>query len=86
MQLNENFKPGDVAYIIMRNPHAQGVANVQEAQVSESPDDPEQLALFIHETYYPMNDEVAIFKTEQEAEQVYQEAFGTVGDGDELNG
>ena len=79
MQLN--FRPGEVVYIIIRNPHAQDVANIQQAAVVEDPDKPGELALFIHETYYPLTDEVAVYQTEQEAEQVFHEAFGLPEDG-----
>lgn len=75
MNVNENLNPGEVVYIIIRNPHAQDVANVQQAAVVENPDKPSELALFIHETYYPLTDEVAIYKTENEAEQVFYDTF-----------
>lgn len=73
-----NLNPGEVVYVIIRNPHAQNVANVQEAAVVRHPDSPNQLALFLYETYYPLTDEVAVYTTEEEAEQAYQEAFGSL--------
>lgn len=73
---NESFSAGEVVYVIIRNPHAQDVANVQQAAVIQNPEKPEELALFIHETYYPITEELAIYKSEEEAEQVFQEAFG----------
>ncbi|MCM3241082.1 transcriptional regulator [Heyndrickxia oleronia] len=76
MDNNQAFKPGEVVYVIIRNPHAQDVANVQQAAVVQNPEIPNQLALFLHETYYPLTDEFAVFPSESEAEQAYQEAFG----------
>lgn len=70
------YQPGQVVYVIVRNPHVQGVANVQEAAVVSDPNSPGQLALFLYETYYPLNDEVAVYPTAMEAENAYQEAFG----------
>lgn len=76
MYNNQAYKPGEVVYVIIRNPHAQDVANVQQAAVVQNPESPNQLALFLHETYYPLTDEFAVFPSESEAEQAYQEAFG----------
>lgn len=74
---NETFTPGEVVYIIIRNPHAQHVAQVQQAAIVNHPEDPGKLALFAHETYYPLSEDFAIYKSEYEAEQAYQEVFGT---------
>lgn len=76
--MHEQYSPGDIVYCIIRNPHAQDVANVQQAAVVQDPDNPQQLALFLYETYYPLTDEFAIFGSEAEAESAYQDAFGTV--------
>lgn len=77
MDLNESsFQPGQIVYVIIRNPHAQDVANVQEAAIVQNPDFPGQLALFLYETYYPLTEEVAVYETTNEAEFAYQEAFG----------
>ncbi|WML44006.1 transcriptional regulator SplA domain-containing protein [Neobacillus sp. PS3-40] len=78
MASNESYQPGQIVYIIIRNPHAQDVANIQEAAVVQNPDEPDQLALFIHETYYPLTDEVAVYSTVNEAEYAYQEVFGLI--------
>lgn len=70
------YQPGQIVYVIIRNPHAQDVANVQEAAVVQNPASPGELALFLYETYYPLTDEVAVFPTAIEAENAFQEAFG----------
>lgn len=72
----QSFQPGQIVYVIFRNPHAQDVANVQEASVVQNPESPGDLALFVYETYYPLNDEVAVFSSSSEAENAFQEAFG----------
>lgn len=84
--MSANFNLGEVVYVIIRNPHAQDVANVQEAAVVSHPESPGELALFLYDTYYPLTDEIAVYKTEQEAEQAYQEAFGVVEMGDQYYG
>ncbi|MED1471029.1 transcriptional regulator SplA domain-containing protein [Bacillus salipaludis] len=71
-----SFQPGQIVYVIIRNPHAQDVANVQEAAVVQNPESPEELSLFLYETYYPLTDEVAAYQTAGEAETAYREAFG----------
>lgn len=78
MNQEQNYEPGEVVYIIIRNPHAQSVAQVQQAAVVQHPENPRELALFIHDNYYPLNEEFAIFQTETEAEAAYEEAFGTI--------
>lgn len=82
----QSINPGDIVYVIIRNPHVQNIAQVQEAAVVRHPDYPNELALFVYETYYPITDEIAIFQTEQEAEQAYQEAFGYVEMDDQYYG
>ncbi|GIN85873.1 hypothetical protein J6TS2_22590 [Heyndrickxia sporothermodurans] len=77
MDITTDIKAGDVVYIIVRNPHAQDVANVQQAAVVQNPENPNELALFVHETYYPFSEEYAVFKSENEAEQAYEDAFGS---------
>lgn len=77
MEVNQSFQPGDIVYVIIRNPHVQGAANVQEAAVVNNPDQPGELALFVYETYYPLTDEVAVYQNETEAEAEFQQAFGS---------
>lgn len=73
------YAPGQVVYVIIRNPHVQGVANVQEAAIVQNPHSQGELALFVYETYYPLNDEIAVYSTASEAEEAYSEAFGIEG-------
>lgn len=83
-QENKSYRPGDVVYVLYRNPHAQDVANVQAAAVVSSPKSPDQLSLFLHDTFYELSDELAVFPSKQEAEQAYRESFGGVGEADEF--
>lgn len=73
------FQAGDIVYVMVRNPHVQDVANIQEAAVVRNPKQPEKLNLFLYETYYPINDDIAIYRSEEEAEQAYQHYFGEEG-------
>ncbi|MFD2444802.1 transcriptional regulator SplA domain-containing protein [Bacillus sp. CGMCC 1.16607] len=70
------YKAGDVVYVFYRNPHTQDVANIQEAAVVNNPDHPNELALFLYETYYPLTNDVAVYSNEVDALQAYHEFFG----------
>ncbi|PPA70384.1 transcriptional regulator SplA domain-containing protein [Jeotgalibacillus proteolyticus] len=73
---NESFSNGEVVYVIMRNPHAQGVANIHEASVVVNPDDAERKFLYMHDSYYPLTEEVAVYASHLEADSAYRAAFG----------
>lgn len=78
MELSSEYSPykaGDIVYVFYRNPHTQNVANVQQAAVVNNPENPNELALFLYETYYPLTNEMAIYSSEQEAEQAYEQYF-----------
>ncbi|OYD06186.1 transcriptional regulator SplA domain-containing protein [Paludifilum halophilum] len=81
-QKNSPIQAGDIVYVIVRNPHAQDVANIQEAAVVRDPEQSGHLNLFLYETHYPLNDEIAVYRTEEEAEQAYQYYFGSSGEGE----
>jgi transcriptional regulator of the spore photoproduct lyase operon len=83
-QQNHSYRPGDVVYVLYRNPHAQDVANVQAAAVVSNPKSPEELSLFLHDTFYELSDELAVFPSEHEAEQAYYESFGGRDEADSL--
>lgn len=75
MKKDLNYSPGDTVYILIRNPHVQNVASIEQATIVEHPEEPKKLALFAHHHYYPLRDDFAIFSTEMAAEIAYQEAF-----------
>ncbi len=70
------YMEGDSVYVFYRNPHTQDVANIQEAAVVNNPENPNELSLFLYETYYPLTNEVAVYASEAEAESAYQQYFG----------
>ncbi|MED4206460.1 transcriptional regulator SplA domain-containing protein [Neobacillus mesonae] len=79
MEVNNNgtpYNPGDIVYVFYRNPHTQDVANVQSAAVVNHPDQPDQLALFLYETYYPLTNDTAVYASEADAIQAYEQYFG----------
>ncbi|POZ57079.1 hypothetical protein LYSIN_01862 [Lysinibacillus sphaericus] len=71
----QSFNAGDIVYIFYRNPHIQDVANIQEAAVVNNPENPNELALFLFETYYPLTNDFVIFSSEMDAEQAYHQYF-----------
>ncbi|MFD1706989.1 transcriptional regulator SplA domain-containing protein [Siminovitchia sediminis] len=73
-----SYSPGDIVYVLYRNPHTQNVAMIQEAAVVNDPDRPGQLAVFLYETYYPLTEDLAIYRSASEAEEAYQYYFGAV--------
>ncbi len=85
MDVNENvdhYQAGDIVYVFYRNPHTQNVTNIQEAAIVRNPEDPGgELALFLYETYYPLNNEIAIYTSEKEALEAYQDSFGDISGG-----
>lgn len=79
IELNNEYSPynaGDIVYVFYRNPHTQDVANIQEAAVVNNPENSNELALFLYETYYPLTNEIAVYSSQNEAEQAYQQYFG----------
>lgn len=83
MNLNSDntvYKAGDIVYVLYRNPHTQNVANVQQAAVVNNPENPNELAVFLYDTYYPLSNEMAVYPNEVEAEQAYRYYFEDAGD------
>jgi transcriptional regulator of the spore photoproduct lyase operon len=76
------IQAGDIVYVIMRNPHVQNVANIQEAAVVRDPEQPGELSLFLYETHYPLNEEIAVYRTEEEAEYAYRHYIGSFQEGE----
>jgi transcriptional regulator of the spore photoproduct lyase operon len=77
----QDYQAGDIVYVFYRNPHTQDVANIQAAAVVNHPEKENELALFLYETYYPLSDEVAIYSTEEEANQAYHYYYGDASEG-----
>ncbi|WP_088103976.1 transcriptional regulator SplA domain-containing protein [Halalkalibacter urbisdiaboli] len=69
----QQLKEGQSVYVIYRNPHTQSVQTIQEAMVARDPMDPNQLSLLIHDFYHPIEANDAIFSTQEEAQQLYDQ-------------
>ncbi|SFA91207.1 MULTISPECIES: transcriptional regulator SplA domain-containing protein [unclassified Bacillus (in: firmicutes)] len=67
LDMNE-VKLGDEVYVIYRNPHVPSVSNIRAAEIVQHPKDPQALALFINDTFHVIEDDDALFRTEQEAQ------------------
>lgn len=78
---NGMYQAGDVVYVFYRNPHTQDVANIQAAAVVNNPENPSELALFMYETYYPLSNELALYSSEEEANQAYNFYYGNDSEG-----
>jgi transcriptional regulator of the spore photoproduct lyase operon len=79
--VNHSYTAGDVVYVFYRNPHTQNVTNIQEAAVVNNPEYPNELALFLYETYYSLSNEMAVYSTEEEANRAYNYYYGDVSEG-----
>ena len=78
---NQNYQAGDIVYVFYRNPHTQDVANVQSAAVVNNPENESELALFLYESYYPLSHDMAVYSTEEEANQAYNYYYGDSSEG-----
>ncbi|OIK15949.1 transcriptional regulator SplA [Bacillus sp. MUM 116] len=76
MNGNQSYRAGDIVYVFYRNPHTQDVANIQAATVVNHPENPKELALFLYENYYPLSSEIAVYSSEDEANQAYNYYYG----------
>jgi transcriptional regulator of the spore photoproduct lyase operon len=78
MTINQTipYKAGDTVFIFYRNPHTQDVATIQEAVVVNNPEHPDELSLYLYETYYPLTNETAVYLNEEEAMRAYEQYFG----------
>ncbi|MBJ8007896.1 MULTISPECIES: transcriptional regulator SplA domain-containing protein [Bacillus cereus group] len=78
---SKTYYAGDIVYVFYRNPHTQDVANIQAAAVVNNPENSNELALFLYETYYPLSKEMAVYSTEEEANQAYNYYYGDASEG-----
>ncbi|MDZ5473834.1 transcriptional regulator SplA domain-containing protein [Bacillus sp. 31A1R] len=72
----KNVKPGDEVYVIYNNPHTPTVSNIRAAEIVPHPKDPNQLALFLNETFHVIEDDDALFTSENAAEQAFNDLYG----------
>jgi transcriptional regulator of the spore photoproduct lyase operon len=71
----QDTKPGDEVFVIYNNPHTPSVSNVKKAEIVQHPHNPEGLALFLHETFHVIEDDDALFSTEEAAKTAYHELY-----------
>jgi len=72
----KDVKPGDEVFVIYNNPHTPTVSNITPAEIVQHPKDPNRAALFIHETFHTIEDDDALFSSEESAKAAYNEIFG----------
>lgn len=70
------IKSGDEVYVIYRNPHVPTVANIKAAEIVPHPRDENSLALFLNETFHVIEDDDALFASEDAAKQAYEGVYG----------
>ncbi|MFD0048751.1 transcriptional regulator SplA domain-containing protein [Actinomycetes bacterium NPDC127524] len=73
----KDVKAGDEVYVIYNNPHTPSVSNVRAAEIVQHPKDPDAVALFLNETFHVIEDDDALFSSEEAAERAYSEHFLT---------
>ncbi|WP_409270144.1 transcriptional regulator SplA domain-containing protein [Neobacillus sp. SCS-31] len=71
----KDVKAGDEVFVIYNNPHTPTVANIRPAEVVQHPKDPNALALFIHETFHVIEDDDALFSSEEAAEKAFKDHY-----------
>jgi transcriptional regulator of the spore photoproduct lyase operon len=81
MEQSKSYQAGDIVYVFYRNPHTQDVANIQAAAVVNNPEKNDELALFLYETYYPLTNDMAVYSTEEEANQAFNYYYGDASEG-----
>ncbi|MGV2938693.1 transcriptional regulator SplA domain-containing protein [Mesobacillus sp. LC4] len=70
----KNLKFGDEVFVIYRNPHVPSVSNIKAGEIVQHPKDPNAFALFLNETLHVLEDDDALFATQDAAEKAYSEA------------
>jgi transcriptional regulator of the spore photoproduct lyase operon len=65
----KDLKNGDEVYVIYRNPHVPSVSNIKAAEIVQHPKDPNALALFLNETFHVIEDDDALFSSQEAAER-----------------
>ncbi|PLT27651.1 transcriptional regulator SplA domain-containing protein [Peribacillus deserti] len=68
-----NLKAGDEVFVIYNNPHVPSVSNIRPAEIVQHPHNPNEVALFLNETFHVIEDDDALFTSQEAAEEAYQE-------------
>ncbi|RDU35770.1 transcriptional regulator [Neobacillus piezotolerans] len=70
-----DVKVGDEVFVIYNNPHTPTVANIRPAEIVQHPKDPNALALFLNETFHVIEDNDALFSSEEAAERAFNQHY-----------
>jgi len=71
----KDLQLGDEVYVIYHNPHTPTVSNVKPAEIVQHPKDPNALALFLNDTFHTIEDDDALFHSESDAENAYNQMY-----------
>lgn len=71
----KDIQAGDEVFVLYRNPHVPSVTNIKAAEIVQHPKNPDDVALFLHETFHVIEDDDALFSTEAAARDAYQELY-----------
>ncbi|KAA0550032.1 transcriptional regulator [Bacillus sp. BGMRC 2118] len=71
----KDVNPGDEVYVLYNNPHTPTVSNVKKAEIVQHPHNPDGVALFLHETFHVIEDDDALFASEEAAQNAYEEFY-----------
>lgn len=71
----QQVKAGDEVYVIYRSPHTPSLANIKQAEIVEHPFNPDDVALFLQETFHVIEEEDAFFSSELAAQEAYNDIF-----------
>ncbi|MDX8362595.1 MULTISPECIES: transcriptional regulator SplA domain-containing protein [Bacillaceae] len=72
---NKQVKAGDQVYVIYRNPHTPNVANIEQAEIVAHPENNNDVALFLHESFHLIDEDDAVYPTYEEAEKAFNNIF-----------
>ena len=71
----KDLKVGDEVYVIYHNPHTPTVSNVKPAEIVQHPKDPNAVALFLNDTFHTIEDDDALFESENDATNAYETMY-----------
>lgn len=72
----KDVKNGDEVFVIYHNPHTPTVANIKSAEIVPHPKDSNSVALFLNETFHVIEDDDALFRSEDSAIKAYEDMYG----------
>ncbi|MFC0523262.1 transcriptional regulator SplA domain-containing protein [Pontibacillus salicampi] len=71
----KEVKAGDDVYVIYHNPHTPTVANIKQAEIVQHPHNPDGVALFLHEAFHLIEENDALFSSEEAAAEAFKELY-----------